>query len=71
MSVRLYKTNRITEDLNRYVNRWLGSGATVTEINTALNATVTNLTAVTPTPTHDRTITDKGALMNPTQPRNI
>lgn len=71
MSVALYKTNRVTEDINRYINRWLGSGITVAQIVSALNTAATNLGAVTPTPTHDRTIQDKGALMNPTQPRTM
>lgn len=71
MSVQLYKTNRITEDLNRYINRWIGSGLTVAQITAALTAASTNLAAVSPTPTRDITMRDKGPLMNPTQPRNI
>lgn len=66
-----YKTNRVTEDLNRYINRWLASGITAAQIETALTTASTNLAAVTPAPTRDRTIKDTGPLMNPTQPRNI
>ena len=70
MSVRLYKTNRVTEDLNLCINRWLGGGITAAQIGTALTTAATNLAAVLPVPKHDRTINDPGSLMHPTQPRN-
>ena len=69
MSVAFYKTNRVTEDLNRYINRWLAGGITYAQINTALNAAVTALTAQAPT--RDDTLKDTGTALNPTQPRNI
>ena len=66
-----YKTNRVTEELNRHINKWIAGGITAAQIGTALTNAATNLAAVSPVPTRDRTIKDTGAAMNPSQPRNI
>lgn len=69
--VPLYKQNRVVEDLNRYVNRWIGAGVPVAQIDTALTNAATALGAVVPPPTHGRMMKDLGPALNPTQPRNV
>jgi hypothetical protein len=59
-------TTNLNEELNMVINRALGANLTVAQIIAALNAAVTNLTGKTFT--HDRTVTDPGAPLNPSQP---
>jgi hypothetical protein len=62
------QTKELKEKINLLINTALGAGLTAAQINTALTNAATNLTAVTPAPTHDRTIKDPGAALNPSQP---
>jgi hypothetical protein len=59
---------QLKEELNFIVNKALGSGLTKTQIATALTNAATATTALAATVTHDRTITDPGATLNPSQP---
>lgn len=61
-------TKELGEQLNLLINMALGAGLTATQIGTALTNAGTALAAVTPAPTHDRTIKDPGAALNPSQP---
>lgn len=58
----------LTEEINLIINMALGSGLTAAQIATALTNAETALSAVTPAPTHDRTIKDPGPALNPSQP---
>lgn len=58
----------LTERINLLINRAIGAGLTAAQISAALTAQETALTGVTPAPTHDRTITDPGPTLNPSQP---
>jgi len=58
----------LTEQINYVINKALGAGLTATQIEGVLTAQETALAAVTPAPTHDRTITDPGPALNPDQP---
>jgi hypothetical protein len=56
------------EQINRLINEALAGGQTVTTIEAALNQAATNIAAIVTPPTHDRTIEDPGANLNPSQP---
>ena len=71
MSTALYKTTRVTENLNLMINRWLAGGITKAQISAALTAASAAVTAATLVAGHDDRITDSGAALNPTQPRTI
>ena len=58
----------LTESINLVINKALGAGLLVTDIETALTNAGTELTALTTAPTHDRTIEDPGPALNPSQP---
>lgn len=61
-------TKNLTQQLNRLINKALASNLTAAQIGAALTAQQTALAAVTPAPTHDRTITNPGQALNPSQP---
>lgn len=56
----------LTEELNGIINQALAGGLTKAQIATALTTASTNVTALTVT--HDRTIEEPGAALNPSQP---
>jgi hypothetical protein len=58
----------LVENINVLINKALGAGLTAAQIETALTNASTALTALGTAPTHDRTITDTGAALNPSQP---
>jgi hypothetical protein len=58
----------LTEMVNLLINKALAAGMTANQISVALNNGATNLGAIGTPPTHDRTITDTGQLLNPSQP---
>jgi hypothetical protein len=61
-------TTNLTEDLNLLINKALGAGLTVAQIDVVIENAQTALDAVSPVPSHDRTIEDTGAALNPSQP---
>jgi hypothetical protein len=60
--------NEFNEAINMLVNKALGANLTAAQIEAALTAASAAVTAVAPVPTHDRTITDPGSALNPSQP---
>jgi hypothetical protein len=64
------KPTRLTEEVNLLVNRAIAGGLNANQISVALNNAATALGALGTAPTHDRTITNTGSALNPTQPRN-
>jgi hypothetical protein len=62
-------TQNLNEMLNLTINKALGAGLTITQIAAALTAQSALVTALTTTYTHDRTIQDPGAGLNPSLPQ--
>jgi hypothetical protein len=58
----------LTEEVNLLINKALAAGLNANQIAVALNNGATNLGNIATPPTHDRTITDTGAALNPSQP---
>jgi hypothetical protein len=61
-------SSELGESINLLINKALAANLSVATIEAALNQAVTLLTALGTAPTHDRTITDTGAGLNPSQP---
>jgi hypothetical protein len=61
---------RLTEMVNLLINKALAGGLNANQIAVALNNGANALGDVTPAPTHDRTITNTGPALDPTQPRD-
>jgi hypothetical protein len=58
----------LTEEVNMLINKALGAGLTVSQIETVLSNQVTAMQALAPVPTHSRLIEDPGPALNPSQP---
>lgn len=65
MSVKL---SDFVSEINLAINKAIGGNLDAADIAAALTAQADALTAVDPPPTHDRTITNTGAELDPRQP---
>ena len=58
----------LIEEINGIINKALGAGIPSATIQAALTQQEGALAALATAPTHDRTITDPGPALNPSQP---
>ena len=61
-------STKLQELINLQINKALGGGIPVADIQAVLTAQSTALGAVAPVPTHSRMIEEIGAALNPSQP---